>query len=52
LTQPDGADSALRHALARVPEFGGRVLRVVYDPREKPVRVITAYFDRAMKDRL
>ena len=32
VSQPDGADSELVHALARIPEFENRVLRVVYNP--------------------
>jgi hypothetical protein len=36
----------LRHALAHIPEYGGRVLRVVYNRTTIPWRIVTAYFDR------
>lgn len=45
-TEPDRQDPALRHALATIPEHGGRVLRVVYNGTVNPWRVVTAYFDR------
>jgi hypothetical protein len=45
-TEDDKVDPALRHALARVPEYGGRVLRVVYNGTTTPWRIVTAYFDR------
>ncbi len=51
-TEPDRDDPDLRHALRRIDEFGGRVLRVVYNPGQSPPRVVTAFFDRAMRDRL
>jgi hypothetical protein len=35
----------LTHALGRVSEHGGRVLRVVYNGLAKPRRVVTVYFD-------
>jgi hypothetical protein len=37
---------ALTHALAKIPECGDRVLRVVYNAYVDPLRVVTAYFDR------
>lgn len=40
---------ALRHALARIPERGNRVLRVVYNVDVNPPRVVTAYFDRRQR---
>jgi hypothetical protein len=43
------SDAALRHALARIPERGDRVLRVVYNVDVNPPRVVTAYFDRRQK---
>ena len=52
ISHPDKDDQAVQHVLARIPEFGGRVLRVVYNPSTSPVRVVTVYFDRSMKDRL
>lgn len=47
--EPDKLDPIVEHALLAIPEFGGRVLRVVYNPSEHPPLVITAYFDRARK---
>jgi uncharacterized protein DUF4258 len=51
-TEPDAADTNLKHALARIPEHGNRVLRVVYNGSVKPIRVVTVYFDRSMKGKL
>lgn len=51
-TEVDRHDPNLRHALARVPEHGNRVLRVVYDPRASPLRIITVYFDRTLRNKL
>jgi Domain of unknown function (DUF4258) len=48
-TEADRFDASLVHALRRVPEFGDRVLRVVYNPAHKPPRVITLYFDRRQR---
>ncbi len=48
-TEADRFDSALIHALARIPEFGDRVLRVVYNPSYKPPKVVTVHFDRRQR---
>jgi Domain of unknown function (DUF4258) len=48
----DFVDPALVHALAAIPERGGRVLRVVYNREVEPIRVVTAFFDRAMRGKL
>jgi len=42
----------LRHALARIPEYGGRVLRVIYNETTEPWQIVTAYFDRTQRNRL
>ncbi len=42
----DRHDSALRHALGRIPEHGDRVLRVIYNAEVSPWVVVTAFFDR------
>jgi len=34
------------HALGRIAERDGRVLRVVYNALVQPPRIVTAYFDR------
>ena len=51
-TEPDATDLMLRHALGRIPERDDRVLRVIYNETVQPWRVITAYFDRAMRGKL
>lgn len=45
-TAADPGDSDLEHRLARIPEFGDRVLRVIVNPKTKPLRIVTAFFDR------
>lgn len=49
--EKDKSDPALLHAIRRVPEFGGRFLRVVYTDRVAPWRVVTVYFDRSLKEK-
>ena len=51
-TAPDRRDPVLLHAFARIPEFGGRVLCVVYNEHCTPWRVVTVYFDRRQRNRL
>lgn len=46
---PDRDDPHLSHALKRIPEFGNRILRVVFNKVSSPTRVVTAYFDRTLK---
>jgi hypothetical protein len=50
--QPDPVDPTLLHHLLVIEENDRRVLRVVYNPTVVPARVITAFFDRRMKDKL
>jgi hypothetical protein len=50
--ETDKHDATLRHALARVPERDDRVLRVVYNPSQRPWSVVTAYFDRRQRDKV
>ena len=50
--EPDRFDPELRHHLGKIPEFEDRVLRVVFNPSAYPLRIITVYFDRAMKGKL
>lgn len=45
-TEADPIDPELEHRLARIPEFGGRVLRVIVNFETTPLRVVTAFFDR------
>ena len=51
-TEPDEDDPALEHRLAAIAEKDYRVLRVVCDPRAKPLKVVTLHFNRAMKSKL
>ena len=46
ISEPDGNDPELRHALGRIPECGDRALRVVYNETMKPWLIVTAFFDR------
>ncbi|MGZ9148757.1 MAG: DUF4258 domain-containing protein [Candidatus Deferrimicrobiaceae bacterium] len=48
----DPLDPDLTHAMAPIPEFGGRVLRVIYNHSVSPWRVVTAFIDRAMKEKI
>lgn len=45
-TEADPVDPELEHRLARIPEFGHRVLRVIVNVGRTPPRVVTAFFDR------
>ena len=48
-TDLDRDDPNLRHALGRIAERDGRVLRVVYNETSMPWRIVTAYFDRTQR---
>lgn len=52
LTEPHPDDVTLIHALRAIPEFGDRVLRVIYNQTKQPPHVVTAFFDRGMKGKL
>jgi hypothetical protein len=45
-TETDAVDPDLEHRLARIDEFGGRVLRVIVNHKRTPPCVVTAFFDR------
>ena len=49
---PDSEDPQLLHALAPVPENGGRVLRVIYNAEAVPAHVVTAFFDRSARRKI
>ena len=49
--EKDAVDGRLEHRLARIEEFGGRVLRVIVNAHAAPPRVVTAYFDRKRSNR-
>ena len=50
LTTPDYSDKDNRtktiRVWKRIPEFGNRALRVVYNPHTEPITVVTVFFDR------
>jgi hypothetical protein len=46
VTEADPVDPDLEHRLARIPEFGHRVLRVVVNVKKTPPHVVTVFFDR------
>jgi hypothetical protein len=45
-TEADRDDPELRHAIRR---FGRVFLRVVYNHRAQPPRIVTAFFDRRLR---
>lgn len=52
LTTPDPDDPAVERRYRRIPEFGGRVLRVAVNATVEPNRVLSVFFDRKMKGKL
>ena len=52
LQMVDSSDPELKHAIGPVVENEDRILRVVYNDRVKPLRIITAYFDRTLRNKL
>ena len=50
--EPDSMDSTLEHRLAAIPEYGNRGLRVIVNKTTNPIRVVTFYFDRNLRDKL
>jgi len=52
LVEKDRDDPEITHALGKISEHGGRMLRVVYNGTKKPMKIVTVYFDRAMKGKL
>jgi hypothetical protein len=53
LSDPDYSESDLRKNTVRmwkrIPEYGNRALRVVYNPDKQPPVVVTVFFDRSFK---
>lgn len=49
---PDPADVTVERRFRRIPEFGGRVLRVALNTAVAPNRVVSVFFDRTMKGKL
>lgn len=52
LTLPDLQDFEVERRFRRIPECGGRVLRVAVNVTVIPNRVVSVFFDRAMKGKL
>ena len=52
MVRDDEDDPELEHRLGVVHEHGDRVLRVIINKTVRPVRVVTTYFDRTMRNRL
>lgn len=46
---PDPRDPSLTRAFKAIPEYGGRVLRVVYREVGSDILVVTADFDRGAR---
>ena len=51
-TELDASDIELEHVLAKIQEYDNRILRVIYNKTTKPFKIITVYFDRALKGKL
>ena len=50
--EPDRDDPDTRHYLRVVPEYGSRVLRVIVNEGVTPPRLVTVFFDRAMRGKI
>ena len=52
LVLPDPEEAMVDRRFRRIPEFDGRVLRVVVNTSVEPNRVVSVFFDRGMKGKL
>ena len=52
LVLPDPDDAEVERRYRKIPEFGGRVLRVAVNTTVEPVRIVSVFFDRQMKGKL
>lgn len=52
LVETDAGDATVESRMAKIPEHGDRVLRVVVNTAVVPERVVSVYFDRTMKGKL
>ncbi len=52
LIRPDPKDAQVEQRFRRIPEFGGRILRVVVNKAVEPKRILSVFFDRTMKGKL
>ncbi|WP_271254748.1 DUF4258 domain-containing protein [Pseudanabaena sp. Chao 1811] len=48
----DSKDPDLRHALLTITDYDNRVLRVIYNVKVIPNKVVSVYFDRKMRGKL
>ena len=49
---PDPNDPEVERFFARIPEYGGRALRVAVNTNAAPWRVVSVFFDRTMRGAL
>jgi uncharacterized DUF497 family protein len=52
LRLPDPDDATVERRYRKIPEFGGRILRVAVNTTVEPNRVVSVFFDRKMKGKL
>lgn len=52
ITLPHPDDPTKTEVLRVIPEFGNRVLRIIYNHDKQPPHIVTAYFDRTMKGKV
>ena len=52
IVAPDPTDKNLEHRLGRISERGNRVLRVIINKASSPVRIVTVYFDRSLRNKV
>ena len=52
LRTSDPSDPEVERFFRRIPERGGRVLRVAVNTRAAPWRVVSVFFDRSMRGEL
>lgn len=50
--ETDPNDASLERRYRSIPEYSGRVLRVVVNVTVEPVRVVSVFFDRRMRGKL
>jgi len=48
-TEPDPGGGGVTRSFKAIPDFGGRILRVVHRPEGDDILVITAFFDRGAR---
>ena len=52
LVEISGKDKTVTYFFKKICEYENRVLRVAVNTKVKPKKVITAYFDRAMRGKI